>query len=138
MQKKDVLRQVLRVLIGEVICVALMLAVYAIMHKLATPVLLGALVGSLIAIGNFLFLSIGVSRAADRAAANETEDAAAKATISVQRNSMLRMVALLVIYIIVLKSGYFDILASILPLVFVQVSIYLTEFFRKGGEKSNG
>lgn len=135
MRNKDVLKQVLLIFACEVACICVMLAVYALMNKLDSTVLLGALAGGLVAIGNFLFLSISVSRAADRAASGE-EGAAAKATVSVQRNSILRKVALIIIYIILLKSGYFDLLATILPLVFVQVSIYVTEFFRKGGGKA--
>ena len=134
MRNKDVLKQVLLIFACEIACICVMLAIYALMSKLDAAVLLGALAGGLVAIGNFLFLSISVSRAADRAQRDGAE-AAAKATVSVQRSSILRKVALAIIYIILLKSGYFDLLATILPLVFVQVSIYLTEFFRKDGEK---
>lgn len=134
MRNKDVLKQVLLIFACEAACTCIMLAIYALMGKLDNTVMLGALAGGLVAIGNFLFLSISVSRAADRAKEGG-EEAAAKATVSIQRNSILRKVALIVIYIILLKSGYFDLLATILPLVFVQVSIYLTEFFRKGGDE---
>lgn len=135
MRNKDVLKQVLLIFACEISCICVMLAVYVLMNKLDAAVLLGALAGGLVAIGNFLFLSISVSRAADRAQRDGAE-AAAKATASVQRNSILRKAALAIIYIILLKSGYFDLLATILPLVFVQVSIYLTEFFRKDGDDS--
>ena len=135
MKHKDVLKQVLLIFLCELVCIAIMLGVYAFMQKLNISVWLGALAGGLVAIGNFLFLSIFVSRAADKAAGGG-EKAAAKATVSIQRNSVFRKIALIVIYIILIKSGYFDMLATVLPLVFVQVSIYLTEFFRKGGEKS--
>lgn len=134
MKHKDVLKQVLLIFLCELVCIAIMLGVYALMQKLNISVWLGALGGGLVAIGNFLFLSISVSRAADRVAGGE--EAAAKATVSVQRNSVFRKIALIVIYIVLIKSGYFDLLATVLPLVFVQVSIYLTEFFRKVGEKS--
>lgn len=134
MRNKDVLKQVFLIFACEAACTCVMLAVYTLINKLDSTVLLGALVGTLVAIGNFLFLSISVSRAADRAASGE-EGAAAKAAVSIQRNSILRKVALVIIYILLLKSGYFDLLATILPLVFVQASIYLTEFFRKGGGK---
>lgn len=134
-KNKDVLLQVLRIFLCELLCIAVMLAVYYFMGKLESDVLLGSLAGGLVAIGNFLFLSIAVSRAADKAEAGG-EGAAAKATVSVQRNSILRKIALIVIYIILLKSGYFDLLATVLPLVFVQASIYVTEFFRKDGVKA--
>lgn len=135
MRNKDVLKQVLLIFACEISCICVMLAVYFLTNQLDASVLLGALAGGLAAIGNFLFLSISVSRAADKAQRGG-EEAAAKATASVQRNSILRKAALAIIYIILLKSGYFDLLATILPLVFVQVSIYLTEFFRKDGDDS--
>lgn len=134
-KNKAVLLQVLRIFLCELVCIAVMLAVYYFINKLSPAVWLGALAGGLVAIGNFFFLSIAVSRAADRAEAGGKE-AAVKATVSVQRNSVLRKIVLIVIYIILLKSGYFDLPATVLPLVFVQVSIYVTEFFRKGGAKT--
>lgn len=135
MKNKDVLIQVLYIFLCEAACIGVMLLIYGLMDKLDSSVLLGALVGGLIAIGNFLVLSIAVSRAADKAAKAETEDAAAKATVAVQRNSLLRKIALIVIYIVVLKSGYFNLLTTVLPLIFVQASIYILGFFRKGGDK---
>ena len=132
MRNKDVLLQVLYIFLIELGCIGVMLLIFSLMEKLDKSVLLGAGLGGLIAIGNFLLLSIAVSRAADKAAAAETEDAAAKATISVQRNSLLRKVALIVIYIVVLKFAPVNLIATVLPLVFVQASIFILEFFRKG------
>ena len=48
---------------------------------------------------------------------------------------MLRLIVLAAVYIVVLKTTTLDPLAAVLPLVFVQLSIYITEFFRKDGEK---
>ena len=134
MKHKDVFLQVLRIFLCEVGCIGVMLLIYSLMEKLDRAVLLGALLGGLVAIGNFLTLSITVSKAADKAEAGG-EGAAAKATVAVQRSSILRKIALIIIYVLLLKSGYCDLLATILPLIFVQGSIYMTEFFRKDGAK---
>ena len=67
--------------------------------------------------------------------AAETGDAA-KAKLSVQSSSVIRMLVMAALYIVILKSGKCDPLAAILPLVFVQISISVTEFFRKEAAKS--
>ncbi len=129
---ESAIRQLLRVFLGEVVLIGLMLAGYAVFGKFTVAVLLGALVGGVLAIGNFLFLSISVTRAADQA---EKTGNAAKATLSVRASSTGRLLVLAVLYIVILKTGYFDPIASVLPLIFVQLSLNLTEYFRKDGEK---
>ena len=133
MKHKDVYMQVLRIFLCEVICILIMLAVYFLLDKFSPAVLLGTLAGGLLAIGNFLFLSISVSKAVDRAA--EHGEDAAKAKLSIQRDSIVRKIVLLVLYVLLLKSGSCDLLATILPLVFVQLGVYITGLFRKGGAK---
>lgn len=130
MKNRDILMQVLRVLAGEAVCIALMLAVYALLDRFTAKVLLGALVGGIIAIGNFFFLAMGVARAMDKAA--ETGDAA-KAQAQLRGGTAGRLLAVFLLYFIVLKTGKPDAVAALLPLLFVQLSIRVTEFFRKDG-----
>ena len=69
MQKnRDVLRQVGGLAVALLVCIAVMLAVYALLGRLNRLVLLGAVFGWILAVGNFLSLSITVSNALDRAA----------------------------------------------------------------------
>ena len=69
MQKnRDVLRQVGGLAVALLVCIAVMLAVYALLGRLDRLVLLGAVFGWILAVGNFLSLSITVSNALDRAA----------------------------------------------------------------------
>lgn len=130
---KEAIRQILRVLAGEAACVALMLGVYGLIGRFSRQVLLGALIGGALAMLNFLLLSVTVSRAADRA---ETTGEAVKARVSVQVMALVRLLLLAVLYILILKSGACDPIAAILPLLFLQLSIVLTEFFRK--DKGDG
>ena len=68
MQKnRDVLRQVGGLAVALLVCIAVMLAVYALLGRLNRLVLLGAVFGWILAVGNFLSLSITVSNALDRA-----------------------------------------------------------------------
>ena len=61
---------------------------------------------------------------------------AVKARVSVQVMALVRLLLLAVLYILILKSGACDPIAAILPLLFLQLSIVLTEFFRK--DKGDG
>lgn len=125
------IRQFLKVAAGVLALTALELAVYALLGKFSVDVLLGAVFGTAVSCLNFLALTISVSRAADRAEGGDP----AKAKAAVQGSSVLRLIALAVIYIAVLKTTSLDPLAAVLPLVFVQLSIYLTDFLRKDGGK---
>ena len=75
MQKnRDVLRQVGGLAVALLVCIAVMLAVYALLGRLDRLVLLGAVFGWILAVGNFLSLSITVSNALDRAPAGAGAD----------------------------------------------------------------
>lgn len=127
---KAAIRQLLRVALGEILCVALMLTVYSAIGKWSVPVLWGAAFGCAAAILYFASISITVSRAADRA---QTTGETAKARFSVQASSSVRLFAVALVYIIMLKVDLCDPLAALLPLLFLQVSINVTEYFRKNG-----
>ena len=59
MQKhRDVLQQASRLAVAVALCIAAMLAVYALTGHFTNAVLLGALIGFVMAMGNFLSLSI--------------------------------------------------------------------------------
>ena len=117
---------------GEAACVALMLLVYALLGQFTVMVLRGALLGCLLAILNFFLLSVVVTRAADRAAATGES---ARAAFSVQFSAVWRLLGMAAILIMVFRANLCDPVAALLPLLFIQVSIYLTEFFRRDGEK---
>ena len=134
---RAVFRQFLQVALGEAVCVALMLGVYALAGFFTNRVLIGAAIGFVLAALNFFVMSINVSRAADYAV--KTGEAT-KATVSIQGGTTARMAVLAVIYILILKNDICDPLAAILPLLFVRISIVLVEFFtgmvKKNGDRS--
>ena len=135
MQKnRGVLRQVGGLAAALLVCIAVMLAVYALLGRLDRMVLLGALFGWLLAIGNFLSLSITVSNALDRAANGGSSQ---KAQLEIQTSSVVRPLVLAVIYIVLFRAKVCDPVAALLPLLFAQVAIKVLEFFRndkKGGD----
>ena len=134
-KNKDVLLQVLYVFLFEAVCIGLMLLIYGLSKKLDLSVIYGALAGGLLAIGNFFFLSVSVCHAVDCAEEEKNDTAAQKAALAVQRNSVLRKIILIGLYILLFKSGYFNILSALLPLVFVQAGVYVLGFFRKDGAR---
>ena len=135
MQKnRDVLRQVGGLAVALLVCIAVMLAVYALLGRLDRLVLLGAVFGWILAVGNFLSLSITVSNALDRAA---NGDSPQKVQLEIQTSSVVRPLVLALIYIVLFRAKVCDPVAALLPLLFAQVAIKVLEFFRndkKGGD----
>ena len=109
-----------------------MMIVYAVLGRWSVMVLRGALLGCMLAILNFFLLSVVVTRAADRAA---TTGDAAGATLSVRFSAVWRLLGMAVILIVAFRAELCDPVAALLPLLFIQLSINLTEFFRRDGEK---
>ena len=117
---------------GVAVCTAVMFAVYFLLGQFDMQVLLGGLVGAGLSIGNFFFMALGTSLAADKAEAQDV-----KAGQLLVRNSyMLRLVVLFVILFACAKSGLFNLFALVLPLVFVRPTLTVAEFFRKKGEST--
>ena len=135
MQKnRDVLRQVGGLAVALLVCIAVMLAVYALLGRLNRLVLLGAVFGWILAVGNFLSLSITVSNALDRAANGCSPQ---KAQLEIQTSSVVRPLVLALIYVVLFRAKVCDPVAALLPLLFAQVAIKVLEFFRndkKGGD----
>lgn len=129
MQKhRDIFEQTGRLAVVVALCIAAMLAVYALAGRFDNAVLIGALVGFVLAMGNFLSLSITVSNALDRAANGGSPQ---KAQLEIQTSSVVRPVVLVIIYILLFRAKLCDPVAAILPLLFAQVCIKLIELFRK-------
>ena len=135
MQKnRDVLRQVGGLAVALLVCIAVMLAVYALLGRLDRLVLLGAVFGWILAVGNFLSLSITVSNALDRAANGGSPQ---KVQLEIQTSSVVRPLVLALIYIVLFRAKVCDPVAALLPLLLAQVALKVLEFLRndkKGGD----
>lgn len=129
--RQIVLRQTGTVAIGEAICVAVMLGVYALLGKFSMAVLLGGIAGGLLAVANFFFMALAVNQAADKAEQQDVKGG----QLLIRNSYMIRLIGLFVLLFLGAKSGWFDIFALVLPLVFVRPTITAAEFFRKKGEK---
>lgn len=125
--RKVVYHETAIVAVGEAACTAIMLAVFALLGRFDSTVLLGGAIGALLAVLNFFFMAVGVSLAADKAAGQDVTGGKKQIKLSYS----FRMIAIFVILFACVKSGLCNALASVLPLVFVRPVLTVAEFFRK-------
>lgn len=125
--RKIVYKETMVILLGELICVGAMLGIFALLRKFDTSVLLGAAIGGALAILNFFIMAIGTSLAADKA---EKGDVAGGKSL-LQMSFFLRYAVMIVVLFAGAKSGYCNVIALLLPMVFVRPIITFAEFFRK-------
>ena len=101
MQKhRDVLQQASRLAVAVALCIAAMLAVYALTGQTAAD------------------------------SYNGMAGSPQKAQLEIQTSSVVRPVILVIIYILLFRAELCDPLAAILPLLFAQFCIKLIDFFR--------
>ena len=127
--KKIVYQETGIVAIGVLICTAVMIGAFALLGKYDTSVLLGGIVGAILSIGNFFFMAVGTSLAADRAEKQDVKGG----QVLIRNSYMLRLAVLFVLLFACAKSGLFNLFALVLPLIFVRPSLTIAEFFRKKG-----
>lgn len=129
--QKIVFKETAVVLIGQAICVAVMFGVYALLSKFTVKVLLGGIAGGVLATANFFFMAVSASLAADRAEAGNVNGGKAL----MQSSYGIRLVVLVALLFVCVKSGYFELLPLLLPLVFTRPILSIGEFFRKSGDQ---
>lgn len=127
--RKLVLKETAFIALGEIICVALMCGVYALIGKWALSVLLGGLAGLLVAVGNFFFLAMIATLAADKAEAGDP----VSGQKLMKSSYPIRLLVMAAALILCAKSGMFDVIALVVPLLFVRPILTVKEFFRKKG-----
>lgn len=121
---KSTLRDLLPILLTELLLCGVMVGVYALAGHMSKKVLLGALLGACAALVNFGVMVLLLLRA-------ERAESPAKGQLYVRGTYTLRMVVLLVVLIIALKSGHFDPLATVLPLLFMRLSLFVPQLRQK-------
>ena len=128
--KNTAFRETRNVLIGQAICTAGMVAVFALLGKYQLSVLLGGAAGASIATINFFLMSFFANRAADMA---EAQDIAGGQKL-IQLSYMGRMLGMFLALIVLAKIGLFHPLALVLPLAFTRPILTIAEIFNKKGE----
>jgi len=131
--RKETLRQTGIVALGEAIGVAAMLGIFALLGEFDGSVLLGGVVGGLVAVANFFAMAVAVHIAADKAEKQNVKGGQA----TIKSSYLLRMIAMVLVLVAFARSGLCNVIALVIPLVFVRFTLTLWEFFRrKPGEKT--
>ncbi len=131
--KNPVYAETLYIVLGELICVPIMIGLFALAGHFSRSVVFGGILGALLTIANFFFMAVTVSIATDRA-----QDQNVKGGQSLLQISMLlRYLVLFAIMFVAAKSKLCHPLALVLPLIFERPILTLSEFFRKAGERKS-
>ena len=126
--RKIAIRETLYILIGVVVLTAIMFGVYALLGRFQWAVLWGGIVGAFLSVGNFFFMAVSATLAADKA---EKQDISGGTNV-MRASYPVRLLVVGAALLICGFSGYFDVIALVLPLAFVRPVITLSAFFRKG------
>ena len=121
------------ILVGELIFLPLMLLIFFLAGHFDRTVVYGGLAGAVLAVANFFAMAMSTSVAADKAAQQDVKGGQA----TVKGSYMLRMIGMAVVLFAFAKSGLCNVIALVIPLIFVRFTLTLQEFFRrKPGEKT--
>lgn len=135
MKKSDsLLREILIVAVGEVLCTGLMFGIFAIGGYWSTQVLWGGLLGCALAVGNYCMIALGVAIAAKRAA----EQNVPGGQRAIQISMFLRLVFLALILFLVMKRQLVNPIALVVPLFLFRPILSVGELFRKSGDTQHG
>ena len=119
------------ILVGELIFLPLMLLIFFLAGHFDRTVVYGGLAGAVLAVANFFAMAMSTSVAADKAAQQDVKGGQA----TMQTSFILRQLLLFGALILCAKSGVMNLLALVLPVLFVRPIITIAEFFRKKGGK---
>ena len=125
--------QILGILAGELLLSALMILIFALLGYYDRSVLLGGIVGALIATANHAVLVAGVMIASKKA---ENQDTKGGQSV-IQLSYMGRLLVLFLILVLCAKSDVFNLIALALPLVFTRPVLTIAEYLtKKGGNEA--
>lgn len=127
--RKIVFQETAIVAAGELICSALMVGVFAAVGHFTMNVLWSAIAGCGIMILNYFFMAVIASIAADRAKEGNTQ----QAKKLVQLSSAVRLVLMGLALFVGIRLGA-NVIALVVPLLFVRPTLLIAEFFRKKGD----
>lgn len=131
--RKYILSQTLTVFLGELVMSCLMVGVFAVLGYFHLNVVLGALAGSVIATLNHLFLVLGVMAASDKAEQQDVKGG----QMLIHMSYIGRLLGLFLVLVICAKTGVFNLIALVLPLVFTRpILTFSGLLFKKGGNEA--
>lgn len=127
--RKIVFQETAIVALGQVLCTGAMIGIFALLGYFEWKVLWGGLIGAALACVNFFGMAVVASLAADKARNQDAEGGKKLMKASYP----IRLLLLAVALIAFAKSGFCNVIALALPLLFVRPILTVAEFFRKEG-----
>ena len=130
---------------GELLVSLIIVALFLIIKKFTWSVVFGAALGSAVVVLNFLWLSVSVNRAVDKALENrpqgELDDEAVEKftlenTATVQNAAKLSYIirtlsTLLTLVVAFLLGEVFNVIATVIPLIMLQPILTVGEFIKR-------
>lgn len=146
--KKSTYKDIFVLAVGELAVTAAVVAVYALLDAFTYKAVTGALLGALVAVFNFVFLTVSVNRAVDRFMAlrgekemdeEEAEKFAAEHIGEIQNaqklSYIIRTFTMLGTLVLAFLSEQFDVIAAAVPLLLAQPILIISQLaVRKKGE----
>ena len=126
--RKFILKKTAVIALGQLLCVAVMIGVFALLGYYDRSVLLGGIFGGIIAVGNFFAMAVCADLAADKAEQGNVQGGQAL----VRTSYIGRLAVVAIVLFALVKSGLCHVFAAVLPLIFNRPILTLSEFFRKG------
>jgi hypothetical protein len=126
--RKFILKKTAVIALGQLLCVAVMIGVFALLGYYDRSVLLGGIFGGIIAIGNFFAMAVCADLAADKAEQGNVQGGQAL----VRTSYIGRLVVVAIVLFALVKSGLCHVFAAVLPLIFNRPILTVSEFFGKG------
>lgn len=126
--RKFILKKTAMVAAGQVLCVAVMIGIFALLGYYDRSVLLGGILGGIVAVGNFFAMAVCADLAADKAEKGNVQGG--QALIRASYAGRLAVVAILLFALV--KSGLCHVISAVVPLVFTRPILTVSEFFGKG------
>jgi len=112
---KSIWKETGHIAVGVLAGSLIMILVFWFLKRLDSTVWLGALLGSVAAVGNFFWMGLSVQKALKQPE---------KAKAMVQRSYTVRMLCLVAVLIFGFRAPYFHVIAVVVPLLLPRVTIY--------------
>lgn len=122
-----VIKETKKIAAGVICLDILTLLIYLLFVRLDVRVILSLVIGSVLAVGNFLVMGIFLQRAIKK-------DQSAVKTY-VRLSYTYRMLIIFIVLAVCLYSGQFDTIGLLLPLVFPRLIIAINSFLQKKQRK---
>ena len=126
--RKFILKKTAVIALGPLLCVAVMIGVFALLGYYDRSVLLGGIFGGIIAVGNFFAMAVCADLAADKAEQGNVQGGQAL----VRTSYIGRLAVVAIVLFALVKSGLCHVFAAVLPLIFNRPILTVSEFFGKG------